>query len=90
MVHTTSPKEEEMLGTSYWDCFKGTNLRRTEIACFAFLAQITDGGAFAYSPMYFFEQAGISSTVAYDIGLGGTCIAFCGTIISWFIMSRVG
>jgi MFS transporter, SP family, general alpha glucoside:H+ symporter len=90
MVHTTRLEEEEQLGTSYFDCFKGTNLRRTEIACFAFLAQITDGGAFAYSPMYFFEQAGISSTVAYDIGLGGTCIAFCGTVISWFIMSRVG
>jgi hypothetical protein len=52
MVHTTRLEEEEKLGTSYFDCFRGTNLRRTEIACGAFLSQITDGGAFAYSPMY--------------------------------------
>lgn len=43
MVHTTKLEEEELLGTSYWDCFKGTNLPRTEIACMAFLSQITDG-----------------------------------------------
>jgi len=90
MVHTTRLEEQEELGTSYWDCFKGTNLRRTEIACFAFLSQITNGGAFAYSPTYFFEQAGIDADVSYSIGLGGTGIAFCGTVISWFIMNRIG
>jgi SP family general alpha glucoside:H+ symporter-like MFS transporter len=90
MVHTTKLEEEEQLGTTYWDCFKGTNLRRTEIACGAFLSQITDGGAFAYSPMYFFEQVGIGAKTAYDIGLGGTCIAFVGTCLSWVLMSRFG
>lgn len=90
MVHTTRLEEQEELGTTYWDCFKGTNLRRTEIACGAFLSQITNGGAFAYSPTYFFEQAGIKSDVSYSIGLGGTGIAFCGTVISWFFMSKIG
>lgn len=90
MVQTTELEKEEELGTSYLDCFKGTNLRRTEIACGAFLSQITDGGAFAYSPTYFFEQAGIDSNASYGIGLGGTGIAFIGTCISWIIMSRFG
>jgi SP family general alpha glucoside:H+ symporter-like MFS transporter len=90
MVHTTELEKEESLGTSYLDCFKGTNLRRTEIACGAFLSQITDGGAFAYSPTYFFEQAGIGSNAAYGIGLGGTGIAFCGTCISWFFINKFG
>lgn len=90
MVHTTELEKEERLGTSYFDCFKGTNLRRTEIACGAFLSQITNGGAFAYSPIYFFEQAGITANQAYDIGLGGTGIAFCGTVISWFYISKFG
>jgi len=90
MVHTTRLEEEMGEGTSYWDCFKGTNLIRTEIACVAFLSQVTDGGQLAYSPTYFFEQAGINPNTAYDIGLGGTGVAFCGTIISWFIMSRFG
>lgn len=90
MVHTTKLEQEEKLGTNYWDCFKGTNLRRTEIACGCFLSQITNGGAFAYSPIYFFEQAGIGANQAYNIGLGGTGIAFCGTVISWFYISKFG
>lgn len=90
MVHTTRLEEEEKLGTNYWDCFRGSNLRRTEIACVAFLGQITNGGAFVYSPMYFFEQIGMSANTSYGIGLGGTGIAFCGTIISWFLMVKFG
>lgn len=90
MVHTTQLEKEELLGTSYFDCFKGTNLRRTEIACGAFLSQITDGGAFSYSPTYFFEQAGISSNTAYDIGLGGTGVAFLATCLSSLIINRFG
>jgi SP family general alpha glucoside:H+ symporter-like MFS transporter len=26
-------------GTSYWDCFKGIDLRRTEVACLTWAAQ---------------------------------------------------
>ena len=81
MQRTTNLEMEMFKGVSYWDCFKGTNLRRTEIACAAFLSQITDGGALAYSPTYFFEQAGISAVAAYDIALGGTGIAFIGTCV---------
>lgn len=90
MVHTTNLEKEMESGASYWDCFKGTNLRRTEIACGAFLSQITNGGAFAYSPTYFFTMAGISTDTSYAIGLGGTGIAFCGTVISWFFLPVFG
>lgn len=90
MVHTTELEKEESLGTGYLDCFRGTNLRRTEIACGAFLSQITNGGGFAYSPTYFFEQAGIDSDASYGIGLGGTGIAFMGTCISWLFINRWG
>lgn len=30
MVHTTRLEEKITRGASYWDCFKGTDLRRTE------------------------------------------------------------
>ena len=40
--------------------------------------------------MFFFEQAGISANASYGIGLGGTGIAFIGTIISWFYSSKFG
>ena len=67
MIRTTELEKEADFSTSYWDCFKGTNLRRTEIACVTFLAQVSNGGYFAYSPTYFFEQAGVSSTDSFGL-----------------------
>lgn len=37
MVHTTALEEKITSGASYWDCFKGTDLRRTEIVCMSTL-----------------------------------------------------
>lgn len=110
MVHTDKLEKEERAGTNYWDAFRGTNLRRTEIACMCFLSQITDGGALCYSGTFFFEQVcsfilanslnlgpdhfllqtGISANASYAIGLAGTGIAFLGTVISWFYISKFG
>lgn len=37
-----------------------------------------------------FQRAGISTDASYSIGLGGTGVAFCGTVASWFLLARVG
>lgn len=90
MIHTNEIERKIEEGSSYLDCFKGSNRRRTEIACVAFAGQVLSGSQFAYSGTYFFEQAGMSSTDAYKLGFGGTAIAFVGTILSWFLMKVVG
>lgn len=90
MVHTNKLEIEERSGTSYWDCFRGSNLRRTEIACVGFLSQITNGGALCYSGSFFFQQTGIGPSASYGIALGGTGIAFMGTVISWFYIYKFG
>lgn len=90
MVHTDKVEKEERAGVTYFDAFKGTNRRRTEIACMAFLSQITDGGALCYSGSFFFQQTGISPDTSYAIGLAGTAIAFCGVLVSWFYISKFG
>ena len=90
MVQTNKIEKEERAGVTYWDAFRGTNLRRTEIACMCFLSQITDGGALCYSGTFFFQQTGISAETSYAIGLGGTGVAFIGTIVSWFYISKFG
>jgi len=90
MVHTNKLELEETAGVTYWDAFRGTNLRRTEIACMSFLSQITNGGALCYGGSFFFLQTGISASAAYGISLGGTGIAFVGTIVSWFYIHRFG
>ncbi|TDZ30450.1 General alpha-glucoside permease [Colletotrichum spinosum] len=90
MVHTNKLEIQEQSGASLLDCFKGTNIRRTEIACMAFMSQITNGGALAYSGTFFFQQTGIDDETSYGIGLGGTGIAFVGTIISWYYIYKLG
>ncbi|KAL3471022.1 general substrate transporter [Aspergillus californicus] len=90
MIHTDNIESEIESGSSYWDCLKGSNLRRTEIACVTFAGQVLAGSQFAYSGTYFFEQAGMSSDDAYKLALGGTAIAFIGTILSWFLMKGLG
>lgn len=90
MVHTNQIEMELVAGSSYIDCYRGTNWRRTEVACVSFAGQVLTGSQFAYSATYFFEQAGMTSGDAYKLSLGGTAIAFVGTIISWFLMRGFG
>nr|QFR37096.1 MFS transporter [Cyberlindnera americana] len=75
---------------AYLECFKGTNRRRTEIGCIAFAGQILSGSTFAYSPSYFFSQAGLNSSDTYKLNLGVTGIAWSGTVLSWFFLRRFG
>lgn len=90
MVRTDKLEKEERAGTTYWDCFKGTNLRRTEIAIMCFVSQITDGGALCYTGTFFYEQAGLSTELSYDLGLVGTAISFIGVLVSWLYIARWG
>lgn len=48
MVHTIKLESQITSGTNYIECFKGTDLRRTEIACLSFAGQILSGSTFAY------------------------------------------
>lgn len=41
MIHTTEMEREVSEGTSYIECFKGTNRRRTEIAMMTFTMQVS-------------------------------------------------
>ena len=49
MVRTNEKEKESDIRSSYIDCFKGVNLRRTEIACVVFIATISVGQTFAYT-----------------------------------------
>ncbi|KAK3711131.1 hypothetical protein LTR37_009918 [Vermiconidia calcicola] len=90
IMHTLKIEDQMESGSSYLDCFKGTDLRRTEIVCMTFAGQVLSGSTFAYGPTYFFQQAGISTDKSYQIAVGGTAIAFTGTVISGFLLSRFG
>ncbi|VVT45728.1 uncharacterized protein SAPINGB_P000861 [Magnusiomyces paraingens] len=72
------------------DCFRETDLRRTEIACMVWSCQALCGNPMFGYVAYFFEMAGISETNAFKIALGLTAVGFIGNIISWFLTFRFG
>ena len=43
MSHTNELEKQISSGTSYLDCFKGVDLRRTEVACIVWLVQTLCG-----------------------------------------------
>lgn len=90
MVHTNEMEKSLEENTSYLQCLKGIDRRRTEIACMAFAAQPFCGSAMAGTPTYFFVQAGLPTSVSFQMSIGGLGIAAVGTILSWFLMSYFG
>ncbi|KAJ4507564.1 hypothetical protein HRR83_004144 [Exophiala dermatitidis] len=91
IIHTNKLEESLSVGTSYADCFRGFELRRTEIACVCFAGQILAGSSFAYNASYFFEQVGLSPKTTYTLNLAGTGLALAGTVMNWIcVMPYVG
>ncbi|KAK4503242.1 hypothetical protein PRZ48_006670 [Zasmidium cellare] len=77
-------------GTSYLDCFKGSDLRRTEIVCVVWLIQTCAGATFMGYSTYFYERAGLASQYAFDLSLGQYAIGAIGTVLSWTLMGYFG
>ena len=91
MMYLTNEHEMEIeKATSYLELFKGTNLRRTEIAVGAWVCQVTCGNWFGGNVTYFMEQAGANAYTAFAFGLAMNGVSCIGTISSWFLTPRVG
>ncbi|OBT56384.1 hypothetical protein VE04_03500 [Pseudogymnoascus sp. 24MN13] len=86
IIYTNNLEEQLSIGTSYWDCFKSFELRRTEIACVVFAGQILCGICFAYNSSYFFSQVGLGTDATYSLALGGTALALVGCFVNWFAL----
>ena len=90
MIYTNEMEKQAAEGTSYWDCFRGTDLRRTEIVCMTWIAQTLSGTVVGGLSSYFYVRAGISTSSAYSLNWGQSGIGAAGTIASWFIMDKIG
>lgn len=90
MVYTDKKEQEIIAGTSYMDCFRGVNLRRTEITCAVWSIQNLCGNALMTYSTYFFQQAGLPVSQSFNMTIGQFGIAFVGTISSWFFMGWFG
>ncbi|WEW58384.1 hypothetical protein PRK78_003852 [Emydomyces testavorans] len=87
MVHTTALEEKITQGASYWDCFKGVNLRRTEIVCMVWAIQNLSGNSFSNYSTYFLQQAGLATKHAYSFAMGQYAINMVGVFGAWFLMT---
>jgi SP family general alpha glucoside:H+ symporter-like MFS transporter len=88
MISYTNKLEREMSeGASFADCFRGTNLRRTEIVCAIWMMQNFSGNTFSNYSTYFFEQAGLTGEIPYNFAMGQYAINMVGVFGAWGLMS---
>lgn len=87
MLHTTNMEKKITQGATYFDCFRGTDLRRTEIVCMVWAIQNLSGNSFSNYSTYFLEQAGLSSSTSYNFAMGQYGINMAGVFGAWFLMT---
>jgi MFS transporter, SP family, general alpha glucoside:H+ symporter len=90
MVRTNHYETAITKGTSYKDCFRGSNLRRTEICCCVWAIQTLCGSPIMGYATYFFEQAGLDTASAYALGVSQYGFGFIGTILAWVLLAHFG
>lgn len=91
MKETLVLEAELSTNSTYLDCFRGTNLRRTLICAMAYSGQFLGGINLAASYCtYFFELAGISTNQAFDLSCGLFALGVVGNVLSWPLMTILG
>ncbi|KAG9698244.1 general substrate transporter, partial [Aureobasidium melanogenum] len=93
LVHTNALEQSMEMASesvSYLDCFRGSNLRRTEATCGAWLAQVLVGIWFGSNIIYFLQRGGLDENVSFNFGLGQQALALICTSASWFVMTHFG
>ncbi|KAB8216207.1 general substrate transporter [Aspergillus novoparasiticus] len=88
--HTDHLEKETSAGTSYRECFKRSNLRRTEIVCLVWLIQVICGSQLMGYSTVFYIAAGLPSSSSFNMSLIQYGLGVLGTILSWFLMTHVG
>ncbi|KAK5999243.1 Maltose permease MAL31 [Cladobotryum mycophilum] len=90
IVETDRLELELEAGSTYWDCFKGDNWRRTEISMGVYCTQVLSGIYLINYGTFFFQQAGLSTDKAFDMSVGFLGVGFVGTIVSWGLLLKYG
>lgn len=90
MKHTNERQKVDAQSVSYMDCFRGVNLRRTEIACIVFAIQVWSGqGICAYATV-FLRNAGMAETMAFNYSMAIQSTNIFATGIAIFLIGRYG
>lgn len=88
---TVEEARHTTISSSFVDCFRGINLKRTFIAISPFIMQPMSGVAYVGSySTYFFQLAGYNTHLSFQISVGQQALSILGCIASWFILDRFG
>ena len=90
MKHTNEVEKFFNSGNTFLACFKGTDLRRTEIACVVWITQNLCGSALWGFAPYFYEQAGLPTAKAFDLGVGLYGAAILANFLCWYLIGIAG
>ncbi|RSL95391.1 hypothetical protein CEP52_012084 [Fusarium oligoseptatum] len=91
MMEYTHQYELKTTGkATYLECFRGVDLRRTEITCMVWAIQNLSGSGFMGYSTYFFQQAGLDSKQSFNIAMGQYSLGAVGTILSWLLIKQFG
>ncbi|KAI0159289.1 general substrate transporter [Pestalotiopsis sp. NC0098] len=88
--HTNQLEKEVKAGTTFRDCFRGVDLRRTEIVVGIWLVQTLGGQNIMGYFAYFLTQAGMPASNSFSLSMAQYALGMVGTAGSWFLMARVG
>ncbi|KAL2784123.1 hypothetical protein BJX66DRAFT_348630 [Aspergillus keveii] len=93
MMTHTNKIEKTLTGDgniSYLNCFRGVDLRRTEITTMVWVTQQLCGSTLTFYAAYFYEQAGFDVRDAFNLAIGMYGLAIAANVISWFLLPFVG
>ncbi|CAH0055210.1 unnamed protein product [Clonostachys solani] len=88
--YTTELEKAETVSASYLDCFRGTNLRRTEINCVVWAAQILCGNAILGYSVVFLQSAGFSEIQSFNLNISLSACYIVGGVICWLLFPHFG
>ncbi|KAL6836790.1 general substrate transporter [Trichoderma sp. SZMC 28015] len=90
MVVTTEHERSINAETTYLACFQGTNLRRTLIVIGIYCIQTLNGNPLRGYSTYFYQQAGLPTTQAFNMTIAGFAVAIVGGFFSWVLLPLFG
>jgi sugar porter (SP) family MFS transporter len=90
IIHTDRFEQELEAGSSYVDCFRKVNIRRTEISAGVYTIQNLSGIYILGYTALFYEIAGLSVERAFDMSVAFLAVGFVGTCFSWLLLVKFG
>lgn len=88
---TLEEMSRETAGTSYLECFRKSNLRRTIISIAPLSIQSLCGIVFVASySTYYIQLAGFSTSESFKLQICQQVLSLVGNVCSWYLVDRVG